>query len=446
MALAALLPLIEAIGPLLSSGIAAGSTAAATGTAAGSSAAAAAASAAPGSAMGATAGLSGGLSSLVAQFTGHAQGFGSAAELGAGVQRASDIAGAIAALKNSIGEVETRQSDAAASARYTDPATGMEVDNSQSAEHLEKLAALEKERAAMKQQERSMRAQLVDLNARIGQTNNPRSPMETLGSVGSLAGLAGGGAALAGMIGGGGSGGGDSNLAAKMARAPENSIGGMHGSMMQLFGKLFPQMGNMKQAALQPVVDLGMGQAEKKIASGATDYMTEAGRIATDPMALMRGEAFTHAAKIPGLLAEWSEGLVESKRSISLYNATLAQAFAEADHRGLLRQMESGQRTGSSISGLSDAFQDLLDEVQPIRDVVTTVMARGLETLIRILTQVVNLVGAIAKVSPVWPLIYKQLEKMNEKDPTTETMPFAEFMRQVNGHDAGRPRPGRPPR
>lgn len=452
--LALLLPLVEAFG---ASGVAAGSTAAATGTAAGaalagSAGSAAGTAAAGGAAAGATSGLSGGFSNIINKVMGTVQGFGSAEELGKGVQEAQSIADAIAGLKKSIGGSYDKQDELTAAAKArpgeVDPYTGArgpaKEDTSQSAEHLTALAELQKQRAAMEQEAKTKQASLVDLHARIGQTTNPRSPLESLGQIGGLA--AGGGAvgSLLGMFGGGGGGNADRGLAATLAGAPQKAMGPF-GSVYGMLSGMIPggkAPQNIVQAGLQPLTDLGVNQAEGNVIGGAANYASEGLGKAMNPFSVMNGELLTHAAKLPGLLEEWGEGLVESKRHLMQFNGTLAQSFLEAERRGLIRNIESGERTSGATAGLSDALQDLADAVQPIKDAVTVVVARGVEVLVRSVTTGLNILETLyavaEKVTPGMEAIRKGIEKAGEGGPNKNNI--REFLAEVNQRDPTVPR------
>jgi len=378
-ALAALLPLVESLG---ASGVAAGSTAAATGSAAGTAAA------------GTAGGLGANFTSIVNKVMGTVEGFKSPQQLGEGIQQAQQLADVIAGLKQSIGKTDDKQAEMISSAKgrpgEVDPYTGARgaatPDRSQDPAHLQALAEIQQQRAAFEKEAKAKNAQLVDLHARISQTTNPRSPIQTLGNLG---GIAAGGGMLGQMMGlfGGGKGGdsgtqGGSQLAHQLANAPRNSLPGpLAGLANWIPGMKLGQ--NTAQTFLQPATDLGMNSAERNVAGGATQFGTDLASKTLNPFAMMRGETMTHLAKLPGLLAEWGEGLVESKKHLMQFNGTLAAAFLEAERRGLIRNIQSGERTSGATAGLSDALQDLQDTVQPIKDTVTIVMARGVESLVR---------------------------------------------------------------
>lgn len=438
-ALAALLPLIESLG---ASGVAAGSTAAATGSAAGTAATGTAAAG----------GLGASFSNIVNKVMGTVEGFKSPQQLGEGIQQAQQLADVIAGLKQSIGKTDDKQAEMIASAKArpgeVDPYTGARgeatPDRSQDPAHLQALAEIQQQRAALEKEAKAKNSQLVDLHARISQTTNPRSPIQTLGNLGGIA--AGGGflGQMFGLFGGGHSAQSDaqggSQLAHQLANAPRNSLPGpLAGLANWIPGMKLGQ--NTAQAFLQPATDLGMNSAERNVAGGATQFGTDLASKALNPFAMMRGETMTHLAKLPGLLAEWGEGLVESKKHLMQFNGTLAQAFLEAERRGLIRNIESGQRTSGATAGLSDALQDLQDTVQPIKDTVTIVMSRGLEVLVRSVTEGVTIlktVYEIAKQMDARIAVAEAAIQMRGWGPI-QAMPLDAFLKDVNKIDLTKP-------
>ena len=438
-ALAALLPLVESLG---ASGVAAGSTAAATGSAAGTAAAGASAG-----------GLGASFTSIVNKVMGTVEGFKSPQQLGEGIQQAQELANVIASLKQSIGKTEDKQAEMVSSAKgrpgEVDPYTGARgaatPDRSQDPAHLQALAEIQQQRAALEKEAKAKNSQLVDLHARISQTTNPRSPIQTLGNLG---GIAAGGGFLGQMFGlfGGGRGGGDSGtqggsqLAHQIANAPRNMLPGpLAGLANWIPGMKLGQ--NTAQTFLQPATDLGMNSAERNVASGATQFGTDLASKTLNPFAMMRGETMTHLAKLPGLLAEWGEGLVESKKHLMQFNGTLAMAFLEAERRGLIRNIQSGQRTSGATAGLSDALQDLQDTVQPIKDTVTIVMSRGLEVLVRSFTEGVTILKTlyeIAKQMDARIAVAEAAIQMRGWGPI-QAMPLDAFLKDVNKIDLTKP-------
>lgn len=451
-ALVAFLPMIES---LAASGMAAGSTAAATGAAAGSTAAAVAGTAArAGAAAGGTSSLGSGFSNIVNKVLGTVETFKSPQQLGEGLQQAQQLADAIAGLKGSMGSTEDKQRQLMESAKArpgeVDPFTGARgegtPDRSSDPEHLKALAELQSQRASLDREAKAKNSQLVDLHARISQTTNPRTTMQTLGQMGGLA--AGGGMAgqLMGMFGGGGGGSGaqgGSDLAQQLANAPRNMLGWGGSLLNMLPGMKLAQ--STVQAGLQPMTDLGMNRAERGVASGATQFTTDLASKTLNPFALMRGEPITHMAKLPGLLAEWGEGLVESKRHLMAFNGTLAMAFLEAERRGLIRNIESGQRTSGATAGLSDALQDLQDTMQPMKDTVTIVLARGVEELVRGINLIAVTSQKIYDAIKLVPFIGKKIEEIEQqvKQAGQGNRPGTSlhaFLKDVNQRDLTKPR------
>lgn len=96
-------------------------------------------------------------------------------------------------------------------------------------------------------------------------------------------------------------------------------------------------------------------------------------------------------AEMPGNLRRWSDALLESRRHLAQFNASLAGTFARAEVRDIQRSIASGQRTAGTTDRLSESFNDLKDEIQPYGDAVTNslnllvgVANRGLAEFLRI--------------------------------------------------------------
>lgn len=431
-----ILPLIEAFGPAI------GSAAAATGTAAAGGAAAATATTGAAATMGGAStagGAATGLSGILGRLAGMAPALGSTEELGTAVQSSTELANAIAGLKQSISASHDRQAEMVAGAKHTDEFTGAKIDNSQSPDHLKALAELQAQRTAMEKEARAKNAQLTDTHARIAQTTNPRSPIETISRLGGLAGAA---AAFGPMLGGGsGSDRADPNLASQIVNAPSKALLGPFAGLANMLPMVAAGK-NAQQAMLQPFTDLGVGKAEGKVIGSATEFASEGIAKALNPFSLMTGQFHAHMAKLPGLVRDWGEELVESQRHLAAYNSTLAHAYAEAERRGVMRNVESAQRTSGATAGLSDALQDLADTVQPMKDAVTIVISRGVEELVRGVTLGVEMLKELCKLyskfKPGLESLRKLIEKAGQGNPHPTEL--TDFLREVNNNDYTRPR------
>ena len=438
-ALAAFLPEILAAAGL-SGGAAAGTGAAAagaTGAAAGATAGAAGASAATG----------GGFTAFLGRMLGGASAapFATEAELGAGMRQAGQVADLIGAVQAAHGESQQRSTADQAKYRedearylYGDPGTDARL-----AEEARKRAAYEAEIVGHRQKQ-------SEINSRIQATLHPEdAKFDAMGLAGGMAGSFVGFGGLSALFGGGGSDEARPGLAAQLVKARDDAaFAGPAGWLARKMPGV--QFGsNMQQAALQPMTDLGVGQAEGHVLGQGAGFASSVVQKAMSPTAIIKGELATEVSRLPGLLRDWGTELVDSRRHLAEYNGTLAIAFADANRRELMRSIESGARTGGATAGLSDALQDLADEIQPIKDAVTIVISSGVEVGLRVLTLIlmqlqssVGLLRAIA--GPVSPVAAadKIIAALGNRGGDT-AMPLVDFIRDVGKRDLRRGVPRR---
>lgn len=327
--LQALLPLIEALGPQIGAMLTrTGGTGATLSKLAGS--------------MGTTSGTSGtGLSRLlgaIGRGGERATPFGSTAELGGATRQISELQerttydqGRI----TSIGEQIAKRTAAGA--------------NDQ---EIGQLAQMKAKREAMLAEGQK---QISDLQARAKATTDQQNP--------TFAGAGGQGAMPEGLK--------DSLMAA--AKGGALVLGVSHAAKV---------VGNAGSAAAN-IGKLGVGQAEQGVIGGAADFAKDSAKMAMNPLAMARGDLIVQMSRLPGLILEWSESLVESRRSIMRWNGTLIHAFHDAERRGIIRNIESGQRTAPQTARLSDALEDIKDYLQPAKDAVTNTITQSLALLIR---------------------------------------------------------------
>lgn len=98
---------------------------------------------------------------------------------------------------------------------------------------------------------------------------------------------------------------------------------------------------------------------------------TPGGPIIGGPVAL--GKASMKAA---GMLDGFSKELLSGMDRMRIFSGTVALAHAQAQYRGIQREAASGAATGGTTAELSDAYQDLQDTVQPIKDDVRNILNR----------------------------------------------------------------------
>ncbi len=179
----------------------------------------------------------------------------------------------------------------------------------------------------------------------------------------------------------------------------------------------------------------GVGRGTFKMAKMAFD---------ATPTGMMTSGAVKFGSAIKDVVQvteAWGRELLQGQRHLSAFNGTIAKAFAEGDRREMIRNIESGQATGNSTALLSAAFQDLMDEVQPIKDGVTsifnvtaTVVTAGVTGMVRNLKAISNFCVWLQENMP-WA---KDEPAPEIKDNFT---PFIELMHTIeNRHQPRAPR------
>lgn len=114
-------------------------------------------------------------------------------------------------------------------------------------------------------------------------------------------------------------------------------------------------------------------------------------------LAGMFAEVVETGIKLPGMMEDWGKELLAGQQHLAAFNGKIGVAFAEAERRDILRNVESGANTGDSTKMLSGALSDLKDEMQPIRDLATN----GLNVLATAAIKIVTLgVQAVRILSP----------------------------------------------
>jgi hypothetical protein len=75
--------------------------------------------------------------------------------------------------------------------------------------------------------------------------------------------------------------------------------------------------------------------------------------------------------ELPGAIRHWGDALTESQRHLRDFNGVIAYAMLESERREIVRNIAIGGRTGASTANLTKALDDLKDEVQPYKDLIT---------------------------------------------------------------------------
>lgn len=397
--LAALLPLLEALG-------AEGGAAAAFGGGA---------TAARGGAAMAGGGGGGGFGAALGRVLSGPQAFSSETELGAAVRKMSDLSAGIRASQEAMEKKSQESEGISRQARqqeqqfaFSDPS------------HREQLADLAKQQAEHAEEIRRSERERRDLNYRAAVSTDPAAARSASNARASaIIGLGTAAATMApGMLG-------------QLARDnPISTAGRAAYTAAEGVGAVDQTQGNIIKGA-------------GEFAGGFADIPR---KVMTNPFTSVTGEFIMQLSKAPGLIKSWGESLVESQRTISRFNPLLAQTFAKQEHRGLVRGIESGQRTSGATSDLSDSLQNLADSIQPMRDVIHNVLARGLTTGVQLLTRGVkvleNIFEAVKKLDPTGKIdgIMKAMEETNRVQAMIAMKPLGDALKNLERRDKSKPK------
>lgn len=383
--LAALLPLLEAIGAEGGAAAALGGGAAETG-----------------------------LMGTLGRVLGGAKAFGSEKELGGAIRKISDLQASVEAAKEALADRQKQQADISQKARdeerqyaFSNPA------------HTTQLAELARQQQAHADEINRSQREMSQLRNRVTMTTDPAAARSA--NIGNAVGMIGMGSAIA-------------------AAAPSLI---RNSSPVQITA-------NMAQAGTN-VAGNFMGQTQGAIAGQAAGFAGQTAGIANPISAAMHplrtaSELTVQLSKLPGLIQNWGEALVESQRNISRFSGVLSQSFAQADRRSLVRGIESGNRTGGATADLSSAMQDLADQIQPIKDTVTIGMARGLTVGVQLLGEGVKCLQAIWEVVKRMPIgkdvdkLLTEMEKGSRLDAEFRMRPLVAALKSIQTRDKSKPK------
>jgi len=101
--------------------------------------------------------------------------------------------------------------------------------------------------------------------------------------------------------------------------------------------------------------------------------------------------AAVEIATLPKKILDWSEALVSSRDHLAKWSGTLQEVAWTRERRTYLREQESATATAPHTRALNDSYQNLLDELRPLRDEIYNDMASlvnfaaiGMTNLVRI--------------------------------------------------------------
>jgi hypothetical protein len=132
-------------------------------------------------------------------------------------------------------------------------------------------------------------------------------------------------------------------------------------------------IGSMENTTTGAVTDIGAGAMAGFRLSGGNPVGALIGGLVG---------AGASIAKLPTAIMDWTESLLKSQQGIAQWNGMLVAYFGEAERRGILRDIKSGEATGASTAAVGNQYQLLLDELRPIRNSITNLLLEGLGPLI----------------------------------------------------------------
>lgn len=175
------------------------------------------------------------------------------------------------------------------------------------------------------------------------------------------------------------------------------------------------------------------GAAEGEVVGGL------AGQAAEAVSSLARGDwkdLAMQIVKMPTLIEDWGDALLDSKRGLAEFSGTLAQIYAQADVREIMRALDTGEAIGASVGGLSDAKQDLADSLAPFQNLVTNVSNKAVEGL----TRLVNLGVTIAAKAMFIEKINENLEwlfEIGSEDPKADIAKMLDDIEKAGDRTGG---------
>jgi len=145
-------------------------------------------------------------------------------------------------------------------------------------------------------------------------------------------------------------------------------------------------------------------------------------------------------AVLPSKIMDWTNALIEGKREIAAFSGQLQYVFGETERREAIRGIQTADAVAPSMSVLSSQYQDLLDEVRPIKDAVTQDIQNLMLVLVEALRGVVFLLqigNAISDKLSVLGMIRQAVNKIadqiEQSDSETNFEEWAKFVRSGMG-------------
>jgi len=164
-----------------------------------------------------------------------------------------------------------------------------------------------------------------------------------------------------------------------------------------------------------------IGQTQSKIAGDAAEFGYDlANNSSPASLATRPDKVLATMASLPRHVTDWTEALLHSTEGLRQFSGTIGTMFAQAQVREITRGIQSAQATGGNLSEMSTAYQDLLDEVRPIKDALTNTISTVLAGLLWDIKEIVRYAKYLEYLPGIAPLvaIAKALEGKQQKDQT----------------------------
>ena len=145
-------------------------------------------------------------------------------------------------------------------------------------------------------------------------------------------------------------------------------------------------------------------------------------------------------ARLPHVIRDWTKELIESRRHLQRYNASLAVMYARMDYQQRLLDIKTAGATSGSSSALGDKFMALKREMQPLRELGMSIENYLGLYLVGLARSVNWLIQNASPVLRVAMLANRWLEGIlgSGQGPS---MPYQAFLRDIKAGNWGQQQP-----
>ena len=140
-----------------------------------------------------------------------------------------------------------------------------------------------------------------------------------------------------------------------------------------------------------------------------------------------------------GVVRKFGEAASEAMRDLAKFSPVIAQSLAMLDYTRMQTDAQYARATGGSGAAMNDALADLIQEMEPMREMMGTITNVGLTALIKIADQTMWVVNLLTEWSLMRPLIRK-LEELFGKNDKDKSPAIIKVLNEVmQGNVGGRP-------